>query len=171
MQEKEVRAIIKDPEGFRKRLFKSKAWQSKELTIEDRLYDTPTRTLKAKGEKLRIRTFNHGAREVLCWKGKKNFDNNVKSREEVEVGVGSQFNTAYILQSLGFFQTKVIKRKARYFSFGQTKVKLEYFPVEDVWLAEIEGDLKGIEKAKALFPDIEFGPYTLNSLLKKLKEE
>jgi len=170
MQEKEVRAVIKDPERFKVILYNSKARHHKEALIEDRLYDTPTRTLKARGEKLRIRIVNSGMRGYLCWKGTKDFSSDVKSREEIQVGVNDWRETSLILESLGYIPTKVIRRKAQTFSFRQTKIRLEYFPVEKIWLAEIEGDLKGISEAKALFPKIDFGPYTLNELLKKRKD-
>ena len=168
MDEKEVRAVIRDPAGFTDFVCKMKGIKraKKESFIEDLLYDTPDRKLKSKGEKLRIRSFNHGARNMLCWKGIKKSKRGVKSRKEIEVQVSSFRETAEILESLGYVLNKVIKRKAWYFFWGGTVIRLEFFPVEDVWLAEVEGSLEKIEQVKAFFPDIAFGPYTLNKLLK-----
>ena len=171
MQESEVRAIIKDHIGFVKILSDNGIFPTKETFIEDLFFDTPNEDLKWRGEKLRLRSIGEKSKKnLLCWKGKKSFRNGVKSREEIEFQVGYSHDAIAFLERLGFIRNKVIKRKAWHFVLGQTKVRLEFFPEENGWMAEIEGSLEGINQAKALFPSIHFGPFPLNRLLKKLKE-
>ena len=146
--------------------------------MEDVLFDHPNLELKSKGQKLRIRYYSDTATGELCWKGRKYFMHNKKSREEWQAETKDVISSYKILEKLGFIRQKVIVRKIQvYHRFKDgysVTCRIEEFPkMPGLVLAEIEGTKSGIDWTMAklgLTGSKQFGPYTLNSFLKKYEK-
>jgi adenylate cyclase class 2 len=118
--------------------------------LEDRRYDTPDRTLSARDEVLRLRTYRSRteSRAELDWKGPTRREDGYKMREELDVHVGEPEALAGILQRLGYVVTIAIDRVIVQYELGGAMVRFERYPRMDD-LVEVEGTPDQIERAVA----------------------
>jgi adenylate cyclase class 2 len=77
---------------------------------ENRLYDSPRRRLRRRGQVLRLRTLDGGPGGVLTLKGPADFDGAVKRRDEHEVAVADADGLAVLLAGLGYRLTGTYRK-------------------------------------------------------------
>lgn len=148
MREVELKAVVSDWEACRRRLEDAGAVLAFEGRLEDRRYDSTDRTLGAKDEVLRLRVYRNGVdtRAELGWKGKTQYDDGYKVREELQAATADARALADILTRLGYVVTRAIDREIAQYELDGTTVRLERYPRMDD-LVEVEGGPAGIERA------------------------
>jgi len=145
-RETEVKIRVASPEAAREKLRRLGAQVVRERHFEDNvLFDDERGTLRASGTVLRLRQTHHSA--VLTFKGPREIEGGVKSREERETAVDSPEQVRAILRNLGY------RPLFRYQKFRETwthrgqEVEVDETPIGA--FLEIEGDLDGIHAVAA----------------------
>jgi adenylate cyclase class 2 len=144
--ETEIKLRIADVAATRAALRRAGAELVGKRHFEDNvLFDDPAGTLRAAGTVLRLRTIPH--RAVLTFKGPRELEEGVKSREERETVVADPAALRVILERLGFRPVfRYQKHRETWRLRGQT-VEVDETPVGP--FLEIEGDAEGIHAAAA----------------------
>jgi len=96
---------------FVEKKLKSLSFSYVEEKVEEDLYfNSPVRDFKKSDEALRLRKDNSGVK--LTYKGKK-IDSETKTREEITVGVDDFERAKELLQRLGFYPVRKIRKKRK----------------------------------------------------------
>lgn len=129
MREVELKAVVPDVSAARQRLADAGALVVFEGALIDRRYDTPSRTLTARDEVLRLRVQRNavGERAVVEFKGHASIVDGYKIREETGASVGDAAAFAAILASLGYEVTREIDRDVSVFVVEGATVRLERY--------------------------------------------
>ena len=150
MREVELKSVVTDIGGLRKKIEAAGA----ELTFEGRLvdfrYGDPSGRLLAMDHVLRLRIYEQdGSREGhLDWKGPTQYEDGYKIREEISTSVGDPDTLDRILTNLGYFVIRGIERDVAQYTLNEATIRFETYPRMDD-LVEVEGDPEAIEKAIA----------------------
>jgi adenylate cyclase class IV len=132
MREVELKAIVDDLAGRRKKIEAAGGTLSFEGKISDRRYDFTS------GE-LSTRTY-------MDWKGPTEMQGGYKIREEITAPVEDLDSLEKILEKLGLALTSEIDREIAQFQFGGATIRFETYPRMDI-LVEVEGEPEAIEVA------------------------
>ncbi len=148
MREVELKSVAREPDAVVAALIAAGAASSFSGRLEDRRYDTPSRSLVSRDHVLRLRTYrdSKGERSVLDYKGPTGYDAGYKVREEVSTGAGDAAALAMILDRLGYVVIGEIDREIAQFTCRGATVRLERYPRMDA-LVEVEGAPDAIEAA------------------------
>lgn len=148
MREVELKAVVDDLDGARKRLEKSGATLSFAGRMSDRRYDIESRELAGRDEVLRVRRYQNpgSSKTYLDWKGPTEIQDVYKVREEVSTPVDDFEALDQILTRLGFIVTMEIDRDIAQYELGGATIRFETYPRMDV-LVEVEGNPDAIESA------------------------
>jgi adenylate cyclase class 2 len=144
--ETEVKLRIPSAALARERLRRVGAVLVRERHFEDNvLFDDREGSLRAAGTVLRLRTTPHGG--VLTFKGPREIEGGVKSREERETGLDAPEEVRAILKNLGY------EPLFRYHKYRETwthrgqEIEVDELPIGT--FLEIEGDAEGIHAVAA----------------------
>jgi len=148
MREVELKAVVDDLAGARKRLEKAGAKLVFEGSLSDSRYDVESRELAERDEVLRVRRYEAlgSSKTYLEWKGPTEIQDVYKIREEISTLVEDFESLTRILNSLGFIVTMEIDREVAQYELGGAMLRFETYPRMDV-LVEIEGEPDSIELA------------------------
>jgi predicted adenylyl cyclase CyaB len=148
MREVELKAVVDDLAGTRKRLEKAGAKLFFEGRLSDRRYDVESRELTERDEVLRVRRYEGrgSSKTYLDWKGPTETQDVYKVREELSTFVEDFDTLDQILTRLGFIVTSEIDREIAQFELGGAVIRFETYPRMDV-LVEVEGRPESIEQA------------------------
>lgn len=148
MREVELKAVVDDFTGARKRLETAGAKLSFAGRMSDRRYDVESRELAGRDEVLRVRRYqsSESSQTHLDWKGPTEIQDVYKIREEVSTLVEDFDALDQILSRLGFIVTMEIDRKIAEYELGGATIRFETYPRMDV-LVEVEGEPDAIESA------------------------
>ena len=148
MREFELKSVVDDPDGARKRLEKAGATLSFAGRMSDRRYDIESRELTGHDEVLRVRRYQSpgSSKTYLDWKGPTEIQDLYKVREEVSTLVEDFEALDQILTRLGFIVTMEIDRDIAQYELGGATIRFETYPRMDV-LVEVEGNPDAIESA------------------------
>ncbi len=145
-RETEVKLRVRDVSAVRDRLLRAGAALVRERHFEDNLlFDDAAGTLRAQGCVLRLRRTPDGG--LLTFKGPRQVEAGVKSREERETPVADPSALDQILRRLGYrpvFRYQKFRESYRY--KGQA-VEIDETPIGA--FVEIEGDVAGIAAVAA----------------------
>ncbi len=150
MREVELKAVLDSWPDRGARLERAGATRVFFGRIEDRRYDTPTRTLAAGDIVLRLRIYrgSDGTRAELEYKGATEYEDGYKVREEIGSTVSDPEAVAHILSGLGYTVTRAIDREIEQWDVEGASVRFERYPRMDD-LVEVEGAPEAIERAIA----------------------
>lgn len=150
MREVELKAVLDSWRDRGARLERAGATRVFFGRIEDRRYDTPTRTLAAGDIVLRLRIYrgSDGTRAELEYKGATGYEDGYKVREEIGSTVSDPEAVAHILSGLGYTVTRAIDREIEQWDLDGASVRFERYPRMDD-LVEVEGAPEAIERAIA----------------------
>ncbi len=150
MREVELKAVLDSWPDRGARLERAGATRVFFGRIEDRRYDTPTRTLAAGDIVLRLRIYRgaDGTRAELEYKGATEYEDGYKVREEIGSTVSDPEAVAHILSGLGYTVTRAIDREIEQWDLDGASVRFERYPRMDD-LVEVEGAPEAIERAIA----------------------
>jgi len=148
MREVELKAVVDDLAGTRKRLEKAGAKLVFEGSLSDSRYDVESRELSERDEVLRVRRYQSpgSSKTYLDWKGPTEIQDVYKIREEISTLVEDFDSLEQILARLGFVVTMEIDREVAQYELGGATIRFETYPRMDV-LAEVEGEPDSIEQA------------------------
>ena len=148
MREVELKAVVDDLAGARKRLEKAGAKLVFEGSLSDSRYDVESRELAERDEVLRVRRYEApgSSKTYLEWKGPTEIQDVYKIREEISTLVEDFESLTRILNSLGFIVTMEIDREVAQYELGGAMLRFETYPRMDV-LVEVEGEPDSIELA------------------------
>ena len=148
MREVELKAVVDDLNGARKRLEKAGAILSFAGRMSDRRYDLESRELAGRDEVLRVRRYQSSGSSKTCldWKGPNEIQDVYKIREEVSTLVEDFDALDQILSRLGFIVTMEIDREVAQYELGGATIRFETYPRMDV-LVEVEGEPEALESA------------------------
>ena len=135
------------------------------------LFDDLAGTLRKRGNALRLRTTEKGA--VLTYKGKANFLRGVKTRLELESGVGAPDRIAALLVELGYAPRFTYDKRRTTWRFPDPERPVVVVDETPLGLfAELEGDDRAVrELAEELsVPESAFIPDSYVSLWMKARE-
>lgn len=150
MREVELKGAVADPGRAVRALEAAGAALVYRGRLEDRRYDTPSRTLAERDHVLRLRVYRDGSpRALLDFKGPTEYVDGYKVREEYSVQAGDPDDLARILDRLGYEVTREIDRRIEQFTLDGAVVRVEHYPRMDV-LLEVEGAPEAIERAIAV---------------------
>ena len=151
-KETEVKVRIASVEAARERLGRAGAALVRLRHFEDNvLFDDKAGSLRASGTVLRLRRTPHGG--VLTFKGPREIEGGVKSREERETLVDDPDEVLAILRKLGYRpQFRYQKYRETWTHRGQ-EIEVDETPIGA--FLEIEGDAEGIHAVAA---DLGFSP-------------
>jgi predicted adenylyl cyclase CyaB len=146
--EVELKSVVHDVDGCRRRLESAGARVTFEGKLEDRRYDTHDGRLTSSDEVLRVRRYTGGgdARASLEWKGPTRQEHGYKVREELAAATPDASVLATILERLGYEVVGEIDREIAQYSLDDTTIRFERYPRMDV-LVEVEGSPSSIERA------------------------
>jgi len=149
-REVELKSVVDDVDGCRRRLEAAGARVVFEGRLEDRRYDTADRRLTSSDEVLRVRRYadRDGARASLEWKGPTRHESGYKVRDEIVAGTTDAAALAAILERLGYAVIGEIDRDVAQYSLENTVIRFERYPRMDT-LVEVEGHPDAIERAIA----------------------
>lgn len=164
MREVELKAVVTDLEAKSKLIHAAGATLVFEGALRDRRYDTPDRSLSAKDEVVRVRTYQSSAskRVLLDWKGPADTTSGYKVREEISTEISDANGLEDVLGKLGYVVIKEIDRRIIQFEFRAAIIRFEEYPRMDV-LVEVEGVPEAIEEAIAVL-QMSRGEFTNESL-------
>jgi predicted adenylyl cyclase CyaB len=147
-REVEVKSVIDDVDGARRRIEAAGATLEFEGRLEDLRYDTPDRRLVSRDEVLRVREYHGptGTRTSLEWKGPTRYENGYKVRDEITTTVAPAAELAAILERLGYRVIGRIDRDVAQYAVDGATVRFERYPRMDA-LVEVEGPSGAIERA------------------------
>lgn len=148
MREVELKAVVEDLDGARRRLEEAGATLHFAGHLADRRFDTVERSLAARDHVLRLRVYRSEAQgsATLDWKGPTQYESGYKVREELNTPVGDPEALARILEHTGYVITMEIDREIWQYDLAGTTVRFERYPRMDD-LVEVEGEPSGIEAA------------------------
>jgi predicted adenylyl cyclase CyaB len=148
MREVELKAVVDDLAGTRKRLEKAGAKLVFEGTLSDRRYDVESRELAERDEVLRVRRYQApgSSKTYLDWKGPTEIRDVYKIREEISTLIEDFDSLEQILTRLGFIVTMEIDREVAQYQLAGATIRFEIYPRMDV-LVEVEGEPDSIESA------------------------
>jgi adenylate cyclase class IV len=152
-QEIELKAVVDDPAALASRLGARGATRAFRGRMSDRRFDLPARSLEARDQALRVRTFESATGSPrrlaeVAWKGPTRQDRGFKVREELQFTVGDAAPVEAILVRLGLCVTDTIDRCVEFYELDGAVLRLEWYPRMDV-LLEVEGPPSAIEAAVA----------------------
>jgi adenylate cyclase class IV len=152
-REVELKARVDDVGAARRKIEAAGAVLVFEGRLQDRIYDTPGRTLAAEDLVLRLRSYDggHGVIAHLDWKGPTSREGGFKVRSELTSGVSDPAAFASILARLGYEVVGTIDRKIAQYELqaddaAPVVVRFEEYPRMDI-LVEVEGTPARIEAA------------------------
>jgi adenylate cyclase class IV len=148
MREVELKSLVPDLALARRRVEAAGGVLAYAGRLEDRRYDTRDRQLAGRDHVLRVRVYRGpaGARALLDWKGRTEYERGYKVREELSTGVADADVLVEMLDRLGYVVTQEIDRWVAQYDLGGTAVRFECYPRMDT-LVEVEGVPQGIEAA------------------------
>jgi adenylate cyclase class 2 len=150
--ETEVKLRVPSAEAARELLRRAGASLVRERHLEDNvLFDDRTGSLRGRGTVLRLRTTPHGA--ILTFKGPREIEDGVKSREERETAVDAPEQVLAILQNLGYEPLFRYEKYRETWSHRGQEIEVDETPIGD--FLEIEGDAAGI---RAVAAELGFSP-------------
>ena len=173
-QELELKAVVPDPDAFRRRLRAAGAVPRFSGRMTDLRYDRDTE-LASRDEVLRVRTFLHPdgrVESILAWKGPtRRSPEGYKLREEIEVAVSAESDPGRLLAALGYQPIHAVERDVEVYRLGDASVRLETYPRMDV-LLEVEGEPAAIERAIAAsgIPRSQFTADSLPEFVRRFEE-
>ena len=173
-QELELKAVVPDPEAFRRRLRAAGAVPRFMGRMTDLRYDRGGE-LSGRDEVLRVRTFHHpdGTEAILTWKGPATrTTDGYKLREEIELPVSrGAADPGRLLAALGYQPMHAIEREVEVYRLDEATVRLETYPRMDV-LLEVEGTPAGIEHAimASGIPRSDFTAESLAEFVRRFEE-
>ena len=173
-QELELKAVVSDPEAFRRRLRAVGAVPRFMGRMTDLRYDRAGE-LTGRDEVLRVRIFHHpeGPEAILTWKGPTTRSpDGYKSREEMELPISRAApDPGRLLAALGYQPVHAIEREVEVYRLGEATARLETYPRMDV-LLEIEGAPSAIEHAIAAsgIPRSAFSAESLAEFVRRFEE-
>jgi adenylate cyclase class 2 len=145
-RETEVKLRVASAEAMREALRRLGAQLARERHFEDNvLFDNATDSLRATGTVLRLRRTPQGG--VLTFKGPREIEGGVKSREERETSVDDPDAVRAILKSLGYRPIFRYQKYRESWTHRGQEIELDETPI-GVFL-EIEGDVEGIRAVAA----------------------
>ncbi|MGV8041272.1 MAG: class IV adenylate cyclase [Thermoanaerobaculaceae bacterium] len=134
--EQEVKIPVATLEPVRRRLGSSGARLAVSRQLEDNaVLDTPDLELLGSGRLLRLRRWGHEV--VLTFKGPASYQNGVKTRLELETGVGEPERMLGILGQLGWTTQRRYQKWRETWHLGDVTVALDETPIG--CFVEIEG--------------------------------
>ena len=148
MRELELKAVVDDLDGARKRLEKAGATLTFAGKMSDRRYDVESREIAGRDEVLRVRRYQSSTSSTayIDWKGPTEIQDVYKVREEVSTLVEDFDSLEQILTRLGFVVTMEIDRDVVQYALGGATIRFETYPRMDM-LVEVEGEPDAIESA------------------------
>ncbi len=164
MIELEVKAVVVDPAGLRRRLLAAGAVPGFRGLMTDRRFDREG-TLMARDEVLRIRRFrgdDGSGRAVLGWKGPVRLEGGYKRRIEHEVATSDGAEAEALVGALGYAPVHAVDRRVEYYDLAGAVVRIEWYPRMDC-LVEVEGTPETIERA-VVATGIERSAFTAEAL-------
>jgi adenylate cyclase class 2 len=145
-RETEVKLKVASAEAARERLIRAGAERSRERHFEDNsLFDDEAGSLRASGTVLRLRRTPHGG--VLTFKGPREIENGVKSREERETSVDDPDEALAILRKLGYRPLFRYQKYRETWTHRGQEIEVDETPIGT--FLEIEGDAEGIRAVAA----------------------
>jgi predicted adenylyl cyclase CyaB len=148
MREVELKAVVDDLAGRRRKIEVAGGTLSFEGKISDRRYDFTSGELSGRDEVLRTRTYQSrsSSRTYMDWKGPTEMQGGYKIREEITAPVEDLDSLEKIFEKLGLALTSEIDREIAQYQFGGATIRFETYPRMDV-LVEVEGEPEAIEVA------------------------
>ncbi len=173
MVERELKAVVPDPDRVRRALEASGAVRTFAGAMADRRFDREG-TLTARDEVLRIRSYrgNDGTRRAqLGWKGPVAIADGYKLRPEHEIETPDAEAAEALLAALGYQPVHAIDRYVEYYQLDEAVVRLEWYPRMDP-LVEVEGSAAAIERAVAAtgMPRQAFSPESLLAFVARYQQ-
>jgi adenylate cyclase class IV len=146
--EVELKSVVEDVVGTRRRLEAAGARMVFAGRLEDRRYDSADGRLTAADEVLRLRAYTDqaGARVSLEWKGPTRHDAGYKLRDEIIATVGGAAELEAILERLGYAVIGEVDRRVAQYALDHAIIRFEEYPRMDT-LVEVEGPPAAIERA------------------------
>ncbi len=117
--EVEIKVKIESIEDMEKTILSKGAIFQREVYEEDLYFNHPCRNFASTDEALRIR--NDG---TLTYKGPK-IDRDTKSREEINLQIGSIEKANKMLNALGFKFVAAVRKRRRYYKLGDLNITLD----------------------------------------------
>ncbi|HVT38952.1 MAG TPA: class IV adenylate cyclase [Gemmatimonadaceae bacterium] len=150
MREIELKAVTAAPDAVVAALLRSGAEPAFAGHLSDRRFDTADRSLAARDMVLRLRTYANdgGSRSTLEFKGRTEYKNGYKVREELGTAVQDADAMLAMLERLGYVPIGEIDRDISQFVCKGATVRVERYPRMDA-LVEVEGTPEAIEAAIA----------------------
>jgi adenylate cyclase class 2 len=140
-RETEVKLRLESPDVIRERLRALGAVVVRERHFEENvLFDDAGGSLRQSGTVLRLRQTSHGG--VLTFKGPRELQGGIKSREERESAVEAPEEVRAILRNLGFRPVFRYEKYRESWSYHGQRVEIDQMPIGT--FLEIEGDALGI---------------------------
>ncbi len=164
--EVEIKVKIDDLEDFEREIVQRGAKYIREVKEEDEYFNHPCRDFAQTDEAVRIR--NDG---TLTYKGPK-VDRETKSREEINLKIGSMEDARKLLISLGFRPVARVVKKRKYYKIGNLTLCLDHVhKLGDFVEVECIGEYEPCkEKVKAMAKELELGNFIRKSYLELLLE-
>jgi adenylate cyclase, class 2 len=145
-RETEIKLRVASAGAARELLRRLGADRVRERHFEDNvLFDDEAGTLRASGTVLRLRRTPHGA--VLTFKGPREIEDGVKSREERETSVDAPEQVLAILRNIGYRPLFRYQKYRETWTHHGQEIEVDEMPI-GVFL-EIEGDAEGIHAVAA----------------------
>jgi predicted adenylyl cyclase CyaB len=148
--EVELKSVVDDLDGRRRRVEDAGAVLRFAGRLQDRRYDTAEQSLRQRDHVLRTRVRRVAgegtARATIDWKGPTAEENGYKVREELAVGVENADALAGMLRRLGYDVVEAIDRDIWEYELDGATIRFERYPRMDA-LVEIEGAPDAIERA------------------------
>ncbi len=145
-RETEIKLRVAQLDTVRQALRRLGAELARERHLEDNvLFDDGSGSLRAHGTVLRLRRTPHSG--VLTFKGPREMEGGVKSREERETTVDDPAELEAILTGLGYRRVFRYQKYRESWSHLGQEIELDETPIGN--FVEIEGDLDGIRAVSA----------------------
>lgn len=147
-REVELKAVVDDVDGCRRRLEAAGARLVFEGRLDDRRYDTADRRLGNSDQMLRVRSLEEasGRRATLDWKGPTRYEDGYKVRDELSADAADAEPLNAILERLGYAVVMEVGRDVVQYALGDATVRFERYARMDT-LVEVEGAPDSIERA------------------------
>lgn len=140
-RETEVKLRLESADAMRERLRRLGAVLARERHFEENLlFDDPIGSLRASGTVLRLRQTVRGG--VLTFKGPREIQGGIKSREERETSVEAPDQVSAILRHLGYRPVFRYQKYRESWSYRGQEIEVDETPIGA--FLEIEGDPGGI---------------------------
>jgi adenylate cyclase class 2 len=140
-RETEVKLRLESPDVARERLRGVGAVLVRERHFEDNvLFDDKSGSLRESGTVLRLRQTPHGG--VLTFKGPREMEGGIKSREERETAVEAPEQVRAILRNLGYRPVFRYQKYRESWSYRDQEIEVDETPIGA--FLEVEGDPDGI---------------------------